>query len=286
MKAFRLVLFLLCLPLLGCAISNKIVKVKTVKVAILPEYSLYLISQKYGGLLDYLSKETGYRFELVTAMDYRSFLSTVEGSGAELSLQNALIFRQLRKTKKARTIAASLGRDGLLTGRGIIVVRRDSGIDDVRQLKGKVVMVPAREAVLGYVAQAVQMLKSGLDVEKDLTIVLGVRHDEVLRNVWLGRVDAGFVKTAVLAEAAGRVNLNELKVLGVTEPFPNWCFAAFPNSDPVMVEKVKNALLDMNWEDPEQKPILQAASVKGFVDPSKLDLEPIDQAVEALHLPY
>jgi len=286
MKAFRLAFLPLCLSLIGCAMGHEIVKVRTVKVAILPEYSLQLISKKYDPLLRYLSEETGYRLELVSPMDYRSFLSTVEGSGAEISLQNALLLTRLEKTKGAYPIAAGLGTDGSLTQRGIIVVRRDRGIDKLADLKGKVVMIPAREAVLGYLAQGVLLRQNGVDVEKDMTLVSGVRHDQVLTDVWHGRADAGFVKERALAEAAGRVNLDDLKTLERTEAFPGWCFAAFPESDTKIVRKIKNALLDLRWQNPAERPILEAAGFRGFVEPSQMDLTPIHQAIDSLALPY
>lgn len=286
MKLRRLALLLACLPLLGCAMGEHIVKVRTVKIAIAPEYSLYLMSTKYDPLWRYLSDATGYRMEPVLAMNYRSFLSTVEGSKAELSFQNALLFNRLQKTKKAAAIAASLGKDGLLSGRGLIVVRRDSNIRNVADLKGKTVMIPAREAVLGYVAQAMLLLKNGLQVEKDMSIVLGARHDQVLNDVRLGRVDAGFVKSAAWSEPEGGVDVSDLQILARTDPFPNWCLAAFPESDPVVVQKITTALLELDWNNQKQREILASAGVKGFVDPKGLGLAPIQTAVVALGLPY
>jgi len=287
MKHLRLLLLLAFLPLLGCAIQGgQIVKVTAVKVAILPDYSLNIVSQKYAGLLSRLSEQTGYRLEHVSAMDYRSFLSTVEGSKADFSFQNALLFTRLKKTKNAEPIAVAVGSDGLPSGRGVIVVRHDSGIHSVMQLKGKTVAVPAREAVLGYLAQAMLLHESGLDVEEDMNVVVAARHDQVLSDVWQGKVDAGFVKESALDEVADRVRLSDLEVLAHTDPFPGWCVVKFPETDRVVADKMTRALLSLNWDNPNDRQALSAAGIRGFVDSSNVDLAPIRQAVDSLHLPY
>jgi ABC-type phosphate/phosphonate transport system substrate-binding protein len=128
--------------------------------------------------------------------------------------------------------------------------------------------------------------ESGLDVEEDMNVVVAARHDQVLSDVWQGKVDAGFVKESALDEVADRVRLSDLEVLAHTDPFPGWCVVKFPETDRVVADKMTRALLSLNWDNPNDRQALSAAGIRGFVDSSNVDLAPIRQAVDSLHLPY
>jgi len=276
----------LLLFLIGCFPGHITPRGKIVKVAILPEYSLRFMSEKYTPLWDYLSEETGYRIEPVSAISYSVFLSALEGAKAHISFQNGLFYSILAKTKGAKPIVEALTEEGSDSSRGLIITRADSPISAIADLKGKTIMVPSKRAVLGYLAQLVLCNQKGLNPEKDLTIVLGRRHDEVVFKVYGGKVDAGFVKEATLKTVANLVDISKIRILARTEPFPNWCFTSFPQTDKEVVQKIKAALLKLNPNDPKHAAILSGMGVGSFVEVSDKQYNSIRRAMDILRIPY
>ena len=107
-----------------------------------------------------------------------------------------------------------------------------------------------------------------------------------MMDVWRGRVDAGFVDRAALPEMGKVVDLNEIEVIEETEPYPNWCVVAFPESDPEVVRVVKEALLRLSPSNPQHRAIMSLAGIGGFAEPRPGEYAKVGRAVALLQLPY
>ncbi|HIE08922.1 MAG TPA: phosphate/phosphite/phosphonate ABC transporter substrate-binding protein [Armatimonadetes bacterium] len=270
----------------GCVPAHKVVVKRRVKIGIVPKFSLHAMERRYRPLWDYLSRETGFVIEPVSGANYEAFLSSIEAVKAEVSFVNGLFYSILTKTRRARAIAVVLGPDGGRTSRGVIISRVDKGIESVSDLRGKTVAVPSRKSVLGYLAQCVLCQEYGLLPDKDFTVVVGRNHDFVAIDVWRGRVDAGFVDEATLEEVAEVVDLGEIRVVARTDPYPNWCVVAFPESDPEVVRRVRVALLALSPYNSEHRAILSRMGVSGFGEPLPGEYAEVRRAMALLQLPY
>ena len=272
----------------GCGRAHEIHRARRVKVVLLPEYSLHLMNQKYGPLLDYLSQETGYRLEQARATSYVTFLSAAGAGGADISFQNGLYYVVLAKTRGARPIAEVLTADLRPSSRGAIIVRSDSSIRSPSDLKGKTIAVPSKGAVLGYVAQAMMLRGEPYHLVegRDYSVVTSGPHDIAIINLWKKKVDAAFVKEAALSPATLPVPPEDIRVLEYTSHFPNWCFAAFPESDPEVVSKISDALLRLDPENPAHQEVLSAARIGGFVETSDHEYDTMRRVVKILGLPF
>jgi len=257
---------------------------KVVKVAILPEYSLELMAAKYMNLVNYLSKETGYRIEYVSSLSYSNYLSTVEASKADIGFQNALVYNILVKTRGAYPLCQAIGLDGSRTNRGIIITHEGSGIHNILELKDKRVMVASKKAVSGYLAQIADCAAQGIDPDTDLKIIIATRQDEVVRKVLGKEVDAGFVREDVLQTVGRVVDISSIRIVHQTTPYPNWVVSAFKETNPEVAAKVKAALLKLNEED-ENRATLQLLELKGFAESQDSDYLEVRKVAARLDLP-
>ncbi len=287
MKVERLVGVLLIAVLLGgCHLPSSIAAKRVVRFAVLPAFSLEVMAKRYAPLMDYLSRETGFRMEFVSSLSYGHFLSVMEDSRVDFGLQNPFVFQILRKTRGAYPVAQLVGPGGSLVERGVIVTKRDSGIQEIGQLKGKRIMATSKHALVGYLAQAQRLREAGIDPEQDVRIILGARQDELLMRPLLdGKVDAVFVREGALKAVEGRMDLARIRVIGSTDYFPNWCLAAFPETDPAIVARVQEALLRLRAEIPEHASILQMVGAIQFAvtDPERYQM--VLDLVAALGIP-
>ncbi|MDH7498762.1 MAG: phosphate/phosphite/phosphonate ABC transporter substrate-binding protein [candidate division NC10 bacterium] len=271
--------------LLGCHPAPRSEARKTVKVAILPEYSLELMAAKYMDLVSYLSKETGYRIEYVSSLSYTNYLSTLEASRADVGFQNALVYQTLVKTRGAYPLCQAIGSDGSRTNRGIIITHKESGIESISDLKNKRVMVASKKAVSGYLAQAADCVTVGVDPDRDLMIIIGTRQDEVVKKVLRGEVDAGFIREDVLQMVGRKVDVSNIRIIHYTRPYPNWVVAAFRETDPEIAAKVKAALLRLNEETLQGRTTLRLMGLKGFAESQDSDYQEVREVASRLGLP-
>ena len=159
--------------------------------------------------------------------------------------------------------------------RGILVVRKDSPLRDVRELNGKVLAVPSPNA-LG----ASLLLRAELERLHHVSMrPLYVKtHSSVYLHVANGLVDAGGGVEKTLAEEDAAVK-DRLRVLYTTQTFVSHPVAAHPRVPAEVREKIRRALLDMD-ATPEGHRLLAAVPFKKPIATSLRDYEPLQQ----LHL--
>jgi len=119
-------------------------------------------------------------------------------------------------------------------------------------------------------------LKNGIDPKRDCRLIEGGKHDNVVLAVKNGTVDIGTVRTDTLErmQDEGKIRLSEFKIIHQinddfpfvhsTRLYPEWPFAALPNTDKGIVTKVKKALLSL----PRESKAANAAKIVGWTEPA------------------
>jgi ABC-type phosphate/phosphonate transport system substrate-binding protein len=72
----------------GCHLPSTIEARRVVRFALLPAYSLEVMAKRYAPLMEYLSRETGFRMEFVSSLSYGHYLGVREDSRVEFGFQN------------------------------------------------------------------------------------------------------------------------------------------------------------------------------------------------------
>lgn len=272
--------------IVGCHLPSTIEAKRVVRFAVLPAYSLEVMAKRYAPFMDYLSRETGFRMEFVSSLSYGHYLGVVEDSRVDFGFQNPFVFQILRKTRGAYPVAQVVGPGGSLVERGIIVTHAASGIQEIGRLKGKRIMATSKHALVGYLAQAKRLVDAGLLPERDAWIIRGGRQDELLMKLLLERkVDAAFVREAALKAVKASADLEQIRIIGTTDFYPNWCLAAFPETDPTVVSKVQEAVLKLTPENPEHASILELIGAGKFVIADSDQYQKVFDLVAALGVP-
>jgi phosphonate transport system substrate-binding protein len=259
---------------------------EVIKISVQPVYSLHIMSQKYSPFIRYLSRETGYDVQLISAMTYDNYLPTLEADQVHIGIQNPLAYITLVKTRGAYPLVKMVQPDGTTSYRGVIITRQGSGINQIKDLKGKDIAVPSREAVGGFLGQALVCKQNGIDVDKDLHLSLLGSQDAVLYDVYQGKVEAGFVREDALPIARERIDLTRFNIIAYTDYFPTWCVTAFGNTTPEVATKIANSLLNLDPVKSEEREILEAIGIAGFAQASDSDYDIMRKAMDALNTPY
>jgi phosphonate transport system substrate-binding protein len=280
-----LAVFALLVFLSGCH-SKALVTKKILKLTILPEASMHMMTQRFVPLIDYLSKETNYQFDFVSSLGYSDFLSSLESSKADFSFQNPYIYAILAKTRGAYPIAEALTTEGKESSCGVIITHWDSPVNTLEDIRGKNIMISARKSFFGYIAPCLLCREYNIDVEKDCKIIQGGKNDLVVFNVFKRKVEVGFVREDALYGAKDLVDISKIKIIARTEEFPYWCLTAFPETPQEAVAQVKAALFKLNPENPEYKKILESAQLGGFLEAEPAKFQIIRQSLDTLGIPY
>jgi phosphonate transport system substrate-binding protein len=251
--------------------------------------------ERFDPLTAYLEKKLG-RKVIATHVNTFDFVERAQRKEFDVLQSNGYVYVQIREKVGATLLARELKSDtGKDTG-GLIVVRADSPIRSLGDLKGKRMVFGPVLSPGGYLTQYYTMLSAGLDPERTLagyTFLPGAwQHEKVVYSILYGAADAGAVKVGDLErmESEGKVRKSDFRVIAASEPVPNCTFFALPHVDARAAGKVREALLRLSHRDfvavnGERLNVLQRDGTKGYAPATDGEFDVIRKMARAANLP-
>jgi phosphonate transport system substrate-binding protein len=257
------------------------VAVAEIKMGTVPRLSVQELQKMYAPLMEYLSKETGEKVSLVVPKDFPAFKEAVKAGQMDIGFANPLIYVEAKEKANIEPIALSSEIKSGTRLRGIIIVRKDSGIMSLQDLKEKKFVFMDKDSPAGYLFQILLLNKAGFDTKKDITVLPFVkRHDKVVASVLDKTADAGGIREDELDKVKDKLDVSQIRIVGYTDYFPNWPFFALPNLKSDTAAKIKSALLKLKPNDPKNETILGPARLTGFISISDKEYDDLRKAAK------
>ena len=243
---------------------------KEITIAILPCFDIVMTYKKFHPLFTYLEKQTGYEIRMAIQTDISEFELAVRNGDIDFSLQDPHTYVSLAELYNADALLGTRSLKGSTTRRGVIIVRRDSGIKEVADLRGKTVMFGPKQSIVKWIAAKKFFEENGIDIDKDLR---GYRNgrccEDIAFYVYLRAVDAGAVCRHFVEEYSNEedglgIEMDDLVVIAETDLMPTRVFAASKMIGDDIANRVIEVLLHMDHTDPVQSDILKRAELGGF----------------------
>lgn len=244
------------------------------KIAYMICNSLEESKGRFDPLTAYLSEAVGARFEAVY-LDTVDFEEAYAKGGIDFTHTNSLLFHALEKRAGVGYLASEKrGAFGALT-RGVIMVRADSPVRTLADLKGKRLVFGPNWAPFGFLAQYALFIENGFDPETFLgpySFPGGAwKHEKIIYSVLYGASDAGAAPLIDLEEMAaeGKIAPGDFRVVAETGLAPYCTFGVSKKVDAEWAEKFREALLKLTPASTssaggEKLSVLKRAQVDGF----------------------
>lgn len=246
-------------------------------LAVHPLHNPQKLAQAYQPLIDALNRQLkDVQFELEASRDYAVFEDKYRRRAPEFLLPNP--WQSLDAMRLGYSIIASAGAPEDF--KGLIIVRRDSGIREVTDLKGKAVSYPSATALAACMMPQRLLHDRGLDVMRDTTNRYVGSQESSIMNVFLGQTAAGgtwpppwraFQKEHP-AEAAA------LRVAWETPPLINNSVMVRDDVPAPIAQAVREALL-LLADTPEGAAVLAGMETARFLPASNADYEVVRRYV-------
>lgn len=203
------------------------------------------VRAQFAPLIEHLSEALHRKVELVITPTYKSVGWLLEQGKIELAWYSGVAFARVTRTHPSIPLARGL-RFGRATYLGWLVVRADSPIQGVADLKGKRLAYVDPEAGSGFVAVNQILLDAGVSPGADIAeATFTYSHQESLMGVASGKYDAAGVFENAPEIYKSVVKPSDFRLLAQSQPLPNDVVACSPELDPGLREAVKRALLTM-----------------------------------------
>lgn len=217
-------------------------------VGIHPLHNPKRLFEVYGPIVEYINANIPEaRFKLEASRNYEEFDKKLYGGHFDFAMPNP--YQTVRSLKYGYRVFGKMGDDENF--RGIILVRRDSGIRKVTDLKGKKVSYPAVTALAATMMPQYYLHTHGIDVNRDIENLYVGSQESSIMNVLRGHVAAGATwpvpwKTfqQEYPELAG-----QLEVKWQTGTLPNNGWVVRKDVPPELAEKFAALLFGLNGSE-------------------------------------
>lgn len=234
-------------------------------VGIHPLHNPQRLMEMYGPIVEYLNSQIPEaRFRLEASRDYEEFEKKLYAGHFALAMPNP--YQTVQSLKHGYRVFGKMGDDRSFTG--IILVRKDSSIHEVADLKGKAVSYPAATALSGTLMPQYYLHTHGIDINRDIeNRYVGSQESSIL-NVFYGRVAAGATWPLPwrIFVAENPEKASQLVVKWETEPLPNNGWVVRNDISVAMVDKFSHLLFGL--QDSEQGRAMLARLPLSYFEPA------------------
>ncbi len=217
--------------------AKKKVSLKELNVQFVPSSQADTIQAKAKPLEKLLKKQLGIPVHVTISTDYNTIVEAMGSKKVDMGFLPPDAYVQAHKQYKAKVILQSerygindKKNDGSNTDklvsyyRAMVLVKKDSKIKSIKDLKGKKIAVQDTTSDSGYLFPAVDLYNKGVNIFKGGTQLVTVKgHDQGVLSVLNGDTDAAFIfdDAGNIVKADNPSVFKKTKALMLSSKIPN-----------------------------------------------------------------
>lgn len=253
------------------------VNMKPLVFASIPMDNRLKMLEGWSMLADYLTQETGIPVDVTIKKSYHEIIEALSSEEVDFCYTGPLIYIGAHDQAGALPLVKPTA-NGHPFYSSVIIVRKDSGINDIAGLKGKSFAFTDRDSTSGYLFPRAMLAEEGV---KSLNFFSKVSysggHDSSLEGVYQKYIDgAGIFDYAFVREKNAKTA--NIKILKASDPIPMGPIVISKNFDPELAKKLQEVFLTIGKTE-ETKILAEKIKVDGYVEAKDSDYDSIRKAI-------
>lgn len=293
MALLRFFLVALVLGLGACTDEESIVRVdmnrvenlapprqtEAITYAYLPQYSHSVSFERHRRLLEHLRQKTGLSFRQVYPDTFGDHIKMVERGEIDISFTNPFVYVSMARFG-AQAFARVVEPDGGADFQGQIIVRSDNpAINGIEDCRGKRLIAVDQDSAGGYLYPMGLFHEHGITRgdfrEVAFAAGSGGRQESVVLAVYAGAYDVGTIRKGTLDVVRDKIDLDQIRVLAESKPYPGWVYSARQGFDPRLLERIGQVFFAVDSQRTPDGEILAAAGMTAIIAAKDADYDPV-----------
>jgi phosphonate transport system substrate-binding protein len=232
----------------------------------------------FGPLVNYLNARLkDARIQLIGSNKFEEYVQRLGKKEFDMTTISGLLALDLEKN--GYTIVGKVADDNAY--RGIILVNKDSAINGFRDMAGKTISSPGKDALAGHMMPMYFLYQNGVNVKTGIKILNLGSFESVILNVYHGNCSAGFCMLSRWESFIKKRPEIESKVAlkWTTPPMANVALIFRDGMDTKVSEELKTLIFSMHTTE-EGKKALEPYAVNQFVPANAGTYEPMKNFLE------
>lgn len=264
-------------------------------VQFVPSQNAETLEAKAKPLEKLLTDALGIPVKVSVSTDYNTIIEAMQSKKVDVGFLPPNTYVQAKEMGAAEVIlqAQRFGvndADGQPTTeladsyKSMIIVKADSDIKTLTDLKGKKIAWQSATSSAGFVYPAVELKKAGIDPNTDVTGIELKGHDKGVLAVLNGDADA-----AAIFQDARNIVLKDVpdifektRVLHFTTPIPNDTISVRSDMSKEWITKIQDAFISLGTNEESRKIIFEIYSHQGYAKSTDSNFDSVREYAKAL----
>ena len=240
-------------------------------------------------------RERDFPFDFVLFSNYETQVESHLAGRLHAAWNSPLAWIEARRLaeRRGRQARAGVMRDTDQDLTSVIIVRSDSGINTVADLKGKTVATGALDSPQATLIPLMHLHSQGLEPGRDFEvrrfdIMVGKHGDHVggerdaVEALMGGEVDAACILDAnhLVFGKEGTIMQGASRILTQSAPFDHCNFTLLEDVDTETEARFSQILLGMSYDDPKVRPLLDLEGLKQWKEGRTTGYTQLEQACD------
>jgi phosphonate transport system substrate-binding protein len=247
-------------------------------IGLIPEQNVFLQKKRYEPIGTLIEARTGVKIRFTILSQYGNIIDAFTSQNLDGAFCGSFTAALGIEKLGIEPVARPVWRDGTSTYHGHLFVRKDSGIRNVADMKGKTIAFVDRATTAGYVFPIAYLREHGVrDIDSYFKeYYFAGSHDGPISAVLQREADVGCGKNTIFDIVAARDPRvrNELLILAESPEVPSNALAVRGDLDPAIREKLRETLLAMDG-DSVGRSVLEEFGALRFIPTTKEDYSPV-----------
>lgn len=272
-----LTLLLLGVPRIGMAHETPLqspLHAYAIKLLVFPYQSPKAIIEVFGPLGERLEKKLGKKVEIFSAADGKNFLEKARHGDYDILYSSPTAFYKL-KADGYKVIA-----QGAPAFYGGLIVRQESEIRGIKDLKGKKVAAIGDYSYAGYQFILPNLAALGINPQKEVEFSFLEKVDTIVYGVINKKYDAGLLRLDALDRPVFAAVKDLVRVVDRSSEIPQFPFVVKGSMEAATVAAIQEALTAISPAQPDDHNLLQKMQINSIVVATDRDYDAFYELVK------
>lgn len=259
---------------------------KTLRVGFVPSEDAQQVMQNAQPIVEILRQELGMEIKPFVATDYTGVVEALRVGKLDIAFLTPASYVLAKKEADVRVVLKS-ERKGIPFYYAAVIVRADSGIESLDDLRGKSFAFGDSLSTTGNIIPRQMLKERGIDPVRDFAQVLySGGHDATVLAVLNGKVDAGATyanspdgnDTAWMRYLKNREEEKKIRAIAFSGPIPADNLVIRANLDETLAKKIIATFIELGRKPAGKKMLRELYQIDGFVPASDEDYDSVRRA--------
>lgn len=252
---------------LGMSVTSMFAQEKwpeKINFGVIPVAGSTSMKENFSGLTEHLNKKLGIKVELQLAGDYTGVITGMQHKHIDVAYFGPKSYVEAKKRANAEALVVEVDAETGFPGyKGIIITKKDSGLNSLESIKGKTWAFTSSQSTSGTLVPMVMFSKSGINPQSYFSKVLySGGHEASILSIKAGKVDAASTNDLDFNRGLGKAwNADDFNIIWTSDLIPGSPMAARGDLPESLKKALKEAFISYNDKDG-----LDKLKIKGYIE--------------------